>query len=66
MLEYDSADLFEGIDVIKTIGLYECIICQYWYFLTINFRSQPKVFYSFHELMQKALNLMMLQLFLLK
>ena len=36
MLEYDSIDVLEGIDVSKTNGSRECIICQDRYFMKIN------------------------------
>ena len=35
-------DLPESIDVNKTNGSRECIICYYWYFHEINFRFQLK------------------------
>ena len=46
----------EGIDVNKINGLCECIIYHYCYFLEINFRFQPKVCNSFHNLKQKAMS----------
>ena len=42
------------MNVNETDGLRECIICQYWYFLGINFIFQPKVCNSCHDLMQKV------------
>ena len=54
MLEYDRIDVSEGIDVNKTNGLRQGIICHYWYFLVINFRFQPKVCNGCHDLMQAA------------
>ena len=41
MLEYDTTDMSEEIDVNKTSGWYECIICHGWYFPETNFRIQP-------------------------
>ena len=35
--------MYEGVDVNKTNGLHEHIICHYWYFIEINFRFQPEV-----------------------
>ena len=32
MLYYDRTDVFVDIDVNKTSGSKECIICRYWYF----------------------------------
>ena len=58
----------EGLDVNKkNSGLHKCIICHYWYFLTVNLRFQSKICEGCHYLMQKAAKvLMMLQLFLFK
>ena len=42
MLEYDQVDFSEGTDITKTDGSRECIICHYWYFLSISFRFQQK------------------------
>ena len=53
MLEYDSFDMSEGIDVNKTSGLLECIIFHYWYFLDINVRFQSKASDGFHDLIKK-------------
>ena len=55
MLEYDRIEVSEGIDVNKTDGLHKGIIYNYWYFLNINFRFQPKVCNGCHDLMQKAM-----------
>ena len=66
MLEYDKIVAPEEIDVNKTNGLHYCIICHYWYFHEINFRFHTKVCNDCHDLMQKAISLMMLKLFLLK
>ena len=41
--KYDEDDVSEGIDINKTNGLRECLICHQWYFLKINFRFQPKL-----------------------
>ena len=66
-VKYDRIDVYKGIDVSKTNGSREWIICHYWYFLVINFRFQPKVSNGCHNLMQTAVVfLMMLQFFLLK
>ena len=62
MLEYDGIDMSESIDVNKTSGLGDCIICHYWYFLEINFRSPPEVCDGCHDSVQKTI-LMMLQFF---
>ena len=45
----------ERIDVIKSNGLGECILCQSWYFLDMNFRYKPKACNVGHNSMQKAM-----------
>ena len=66
MLEYDKIEVSEGIDVNKTIEQHRCITFNYYYFLKVNFRFQPKACNGCHDLMQKAMSFMMLQFFLLK
>ena len=56
MSQYDRTDVPEGIEVNKTTGLCECIICHYWFFLEINVIFQPKVCDGFHDLIQKTMN----------
>ena len=56
MLEYDRIEVSHGIDVKKTEGSRECIICHYWYFLYINYRYQREVCKVCHDLMQKAMS----------
>ena len=51
MLKYDRIDMSEEIDVNKTNGSCDRIICHYWYFLEIKFRFQPKVCGVCHDLM---------------
>ena len=55
MLEFDGIDIFKGLDVNKTDGLRECIICHYRYFLNINSRYKPEVCHGCHDLMVKAM-----------
>ena len=43
MLEYDILDVPKGIDFSRINGSRECSICQYWYFLIVNFRIQTIV-----------------------
>ena len=45
-----------GIDVDKTNVSSECIVCHSWYYLHINFRFDPKVCNSCHDLMQRAMS----------
>ena len=56
MLECYRIDVCQGVDVNKTNGLCESIICHYRYFLEINFRFQSKVCDGCHDLMQKAMS----------
>ena len=51
MLEYDRGDVSEGIGVNKNNGSCECIIWNYWFFLEINSRFQPKACDGCHEFM---------------
>ena len=43
MLQFYRIDVSLGIDVDKTDGSSECIVCHYWYYLNINFRFDPKI-----------------------
>ena len=54
MLENDSIDISEGIDINKTIASKECEICHYWYFLNKKFNNEPYFCNGCHDLMQKA------------
>ena len=65
MLEYDKINISEGTDINKTNASEECDICHYWYFLDKNFNYEPYCCNGCHDLMQKAI-LVMLLLFLLK
>ena len=65
MLELNRIDS-EGIDTNKTSASKECNICHYWYFLDKNFNSEPYLCNGCHDLMQRAMILMMLLLYLLK
>ena len=46
----------EGIDTNKSVGLRKCIICSCCYFLKIDFKFQPKVCCSCHDITQKSIN----------
>lgn len=43
MLYYDRIDVSQGVDDDKTNNSHKYIICNYYYFLSANFRFQPKV-----------------------
>ena len=54
MFEYDRIDVSEGINVSKTTGLRKFIICHYWYFFQINFKSKQEVCDDCHDLIQNS------------
>ena len=66
MLEYDRIDISGGIDVNKTSGSKKCDICHYCYFKDIGYKYEPYLCNSYHDLMQKAISLIMLLLFMLR
>ena len=66
MLEYDRINSSEGIDVNKTNLAKECDICHYWYFKGIAFKYESYLCNGCHDLMQKAVSLMMLPLYILR
>ena len=49
-------DLSEDIDINKTGGLHEWIIFHFWYFLSIDFRFQTKVWNGSHNMAQKSMS----------
>ena len=59
-------DISEGIDINKTSVSKKCDICHYWYFLSKNFSYQLYLCNGCHDLMQKAVILTLLLLFLLE
>ena len=61
ILEYDRIDISEEIDVNETSDIF-----HYWYFKGIAFKYEPYLCNGCHDLMQKAMSLMMLLLFMLK
>ena len=56
LLEYVGLDIWEEIDINKTIASKECDICHYWYFKDIGFKYEPYLCNGCHDLMQKAMN----------
>ena len=66
MSEYDRIDISEETDINKTNASKECDICHYWCFLDKNFKCEPYLCNSCHELMQKAMNFNDVFIFLLK
>ena len=66
MLEYDRIDISEGIDVNKTNLSKECDICHYWYFKDIGFKHEKYLCNGCHDLMQKAMSLIISLLYMLE
>ena len=66
MLEYDRIDIPEGIDVNKTNLSKEWDICHYWYFKDTGFKYENYLCNGCHDLMQKAMILIIWLLFMLK
>ena len=56
MLEYNTIDISEGIDVNKTNGSKEYDIYHYWYFKDIGFKYETYLCNGCHDLMQKAMS----------
>ena len=56
MVEYDTIDISEGIDINKTNASKECDICHYWYLLDKNFNYEPYLYNGCHDLMEKVKN----------
>ena len=56
MLEYETIDISEGIDVNKTNLSKECDVCHYKYFKDIGFKYEPYLFNGCHDLMQKTMS----------
>ena len=56
MLEYDRIGISAGIDNNKTNASKEFDIFHYWYFQDIDFKYDPYLCNSCHDLMQKAIS----------
>ena len=52
MLKHGKIDESEVTDFNKTNESRKCIICNYCYFLKVNFRFLPKICNGCHDLMQ--------------
>ena len=52
----------ERIDVNKTNLSKECDICHYWYFKDIGFKYEPYLCNGCHDLIQKAIILLLYML----
>ena len=52
MLEYESIDVSERIDVNKSSKSKECDLCHKWYSLDKNLAYEPYLCNNCHDLMQ--------------
>ena len=56
MLEYNTIDISEGIDIDNTNLSKECDICHYWYFKCIGCKYEKDLCNGCDDLMQKAMS----------
>ena len=56
MLEYDTIDMPDRVDVHKTNLSKECDICHDWYFKNFGFKYEPYLCNGCHDLMQKTMS----------
>ena len=50
MLQYETIDVSEGIDLNKSDKSKECMICHYWYFKDIGYICKPYVCIGCYDL----------------
>ena len=62
MIEYVKNDIQKGLMLIKQIDQKECDICHYWYFKDIGFKYEPYLCNGCHDLIQKAIILLLYML----
>ena len=43
LLQYEKIDISEEIHIDKTNASKECMLCHYWYFEDLEFKSKPNV-----------------------
>ena len=43
MLQYKKNDFSEGFDINKKSASKECILCHYWYFRDVGYKSEPHI-----------------------
>ena len=56
ILEYDTIDISEGIDISKSNKSKECMLCHYWYFLDKNFNNGPYLCDGCYNIMQRSID----------
>ena len=54
MVQHESVDLSEEIDIIKTNASKECMLCHYWYFKDVGFKFEPHVCNNCHYILKTA------------
>ena len=57
ILQYEKFDVSEGIDINKTSTSKECMLCHYWYFKNVSYKSEPHVCNKFHDILMTAYEL---------
>ena len=57
MLQYEKSDVPEGIDINKTNAWKECMLCRYWYFKNVGYKSEPHVCNKCHDVLMTAYEL---------
>ena len=57
MLYFNRIEVYERVDVNKTIATNKCNICHYWYFLNVIFKLQPNVCNGCHDLLMMSMDL---------
>ena len=57
MLQYERIDSSEGLDVNKASSSKECMLCHYWYFKDVGFKSEPHVCNKCHDVLMTAYEL---------
>ena len=50
-------DVLEGIDTNKISASKECMLCYYWYFKDVGFKSEPHVCNKCHDVLMNAYKL---------
>ena len=61
MLQYEKIDVSEGIDTNKASASKECMLCHYWYFEDVGYKSEPHVCNKCHDILMAAYDLKKLQ-----
>ena len=57
MLQYERIYVSEGIDTNKTSASKECMLCHYWYFKDVGFKSEPHVCNKCHDVLMTTYEL---------